>query len=244
VCTLDGPGECIETDLDPGTAYTYEVTARLGTQWTATATVTATTASSGESAGAGSAPEPAMAGVVDSGVVVLDAPVLAALALAGDGDGVPEEGETVTVTFGRRLDPASLCGDWDQAPGEHTRDGLTVTVTPGAEEAQLIVQAPEGSCDSGGTSAFHLGTIGLATGYVVGADPLVFTGSTAVLDADHAVVTLTLGALASGEPGTVTGSGPATFTPEANLPTDAEGNPFTDGAVPEPRFVEDHPGGF
>ena len=257
VCTPAGPGDCTETGLDPDTPYTYQVTAHLGTHWTATATVTASTLPPGTAPAPEPAPGETGAGSADTtGPGSADpntpgpdtpatGPAPTSLALAGDGDGTAEAGETVTLTLDRPLAPGSLCDDWSgDAPDGHTLDGATVTLTPGADEARLVVHAPDGTCDSDGTPAFHLGTVGLAAGYVAGDDPVEFTGSTAALDADRTAVTITLGTLATGEPGTVTGPGPATFTPGTGRPTDDAGTPVADDTTPVTPFTEDDAGSF
>jgi hypothetical protein len=249
VCVLAGPGRCVEDGLTPDNEYTYEVTAHLGTFWVRTSTFTVSTRPSGPVPDPG--PGTGNDGGKGSDAPGTDAPAtvpaVVALALTGDGDGVAEAGESVTVTFDRPLVPGDLCRGWtgDVRDGP-TADGATVALVPGPGEVRLTVRVPEGTCQDEGTAApaFHFGTIGLAADYVAGDGPVEFTGGIVSLDVDRTTVTITLGVLTTGDPGTVTGTGPATFTPETDSSAGEGDIPLTDAAASATRFVENDAGSF
>src|SRR5262249_36096203 len=122
------------------------------------------------------------------------------LADGGGGDGQAEAGDTLTITFSQPMLPESFCRNWSSSledlGNEYFLPGLVAHLSDGPSLGapdSLTISAPSDLCDDEAASVWHLGTINLGGDYFAGAGGIDFTDSTAQLDSDWKVLTITLG---------------------------------------------------
>jgi Bacterial Ig-like domain len=151
--------------------------------------------------------------------------------VAGGTAGKPEAGDTFTMRWSEEMDPATLYTGWSVGSTPDTAGTLTLTdSTTGngtnRNEDTLAVTGPAGA---------RFGTVSNMDGRLVPTQrgTVVFAATVRYsLVANQSVVTVTLGALTSGTPGTVPANGTAvgTWTP-LGTNTDLAGNALTGTAT-------------
>lgn len=127
--------------------------------------------------------------------------------------GKVDTGDKVTIKYTKALDLASICSDWTNS------GSLVVTITSNNSLSA-----------TGGCPTLRFGAVALGASYY-GSGNLQFSGSSLAWDQSTLQLTVTLGTVSNGSPGTATQqTSTPVYTPQAGL-TDIAGNPLPVGAV-------------
>jgi hypothetical protein len=227
--TAEANSTVVLTVTDVGAAHTVTQTrtANGSGAWSAT-TLNLTTFNAGTITYSARATDAAgNTGVAGTATSVKDTtvPTVTNVQLSNGGSlvGRIERGDKVTLTFSEALDASKMCSAWaDDTTTQTLNDDNQVTVS--------VTSADILSVSATGCSTLKLGNVDLGSNYT--SQTLTYRGSStnaSVLEWNPAAktITITLGALVSGNPISSTQSADnAAFTPTSGL-TDIAGNPLS-----------------
>jgi hypothetical protein len=167
--------------------------------------------------------------------VVTGASTLTALAVnpGVTGDRTIGAGDVVRLTFGRPLDPRTVCTTWAATSAAAQSKPVQVTFTDGGAAGITMSLAPAGASQPC-VAPVVLGVLTADTNYLIGNKASVtFPGSTLSIDAARTVVTVTLGGTATGDTDKINTIGrrqpidPASFAVTGSGPFDEVGTALT-----------------
>jgi hypothetical protein len=154
-------------------------------------------------------------------------------------NGVVEWNERVEVTFSQALDVASICSTWSGTGNQSITAGDVVTVTVtnnGAPSGNDLLTVSTSSAACGGQ--FKFGSVDLGSpNYVTTTATFrnLLLPSTIAYNYSSRRLTITLGALANGQTGTVAGATTGLYTPDPST-LGANGRPVTGSVTGTVRF--------
>jgi hypothetical protein len=227
--TAEANSTVVLTVTDVGAAHTVTQTrtANGSGAWSAT-TLNLTTFNAGTITYSARATDAAgNTGVAGTATSVKDTtvPTVTNVQLSNGGSlvGRIERGDKVTLTFSEALDASKMCSAWAD-------DTITQTLNDDNQVTVSVTSADILSVSATGCSTLKLGNVDLGSNYT--SQTLTYRGSStnaSVLEWNPAAktITITLGALVSGNPISSTQSADnAAFTPTSGL-TDIAGNPLS-----------------
>ncbi|WP_168928708.1 beta strand repeat-containing protein [Sinomonas albida] len=147
--------------------------------------------------------------------------------------GTADTNDKVVIVFNETMNPSSLCDLWTSPTGPWTQSANSVSVQITRNAGNDLLTLPSTGCTTSG-----FGSVALGTAYTTGSGGnLTFKGSgqnqpsSVSLGADRKTLTITLGALKSGVPGTGAGASIPAYQPATTgTPTDTAGVPL--GTLP------------